>query len=305
MNWQIMNNIYVQKVELLLRMIPIIAEYESFAIHGGTAINLFLKNLPRYSVDIDLTYIPLEDRRTSLAHIDAYLSSIADKAKRAFKGMNIVPVPAASKLLCEYRGKQIKIEVNQTKRGIVGGEVQTRALCNKAQEEFGMYCEARVVPTALLYGGKVAAALSRQHPRDLFDIKYMDVSLKEIKKGFIFCLLGSDRPVRESFAPSLLDQTAAMKNQFMGMTEVEFTYEQFEDTRHKLIRDINSLMTESDRRFLLSFESAEPIWEGCGYEVLRDYPSVQWKLFNLQQLKKQNPAKLYQEVDKLRTVFEM
>lgn len=138
-------------------MIPIIAEDDSFAIHGGTAINLFLKDLPRYSVDIDLTYVPLEDRVISIENINNHLKLISDKAKRAFKGMNIVPVPSTGKLLCEYRGKQIKIEVNLTKRGIIGGDVQTVALCEKAQDEFGMYCEARVVPTTLLYGGKVAA----------------------------------------------------------------------------------------------------------------------------------------------------
>ena len=62
----IRSSVYAQKVELLLRLIPIVMEDEVFAIHGGTAINLFLKDLPRYSVDIDLTYIPLADRQTSL-----------------------------------------------------------------------------------------------------------------------------------------------------------------------------------------------------------------------------------------------
>jgi hypothetical protein len=94
-----------------------------FAIHGGTAINLFLKNLPRYSVDIDLTYIPLADRQTSLDDINLHLKSISDKAKKAFKGMHIVPNFSTFKLLCEYRGKQVKIEVNQTKRGVVGGDI--------------------------------------------------------------------------------------------------------------------------------------------------------------------------------------
>lgn len=298
-----MNNIYAQKVELLLRMIPIIAEDECFAIHGGTAINLFLKDLPRYSVDIDLTYVPLEDRATSLANIDKHLNTIAAKAKRAFKGMNIVPVPTTSKLLCEYRGRQIKIEVNQTKRGIIGGDVQMLPLCDKAQEEFGMYCEARIVPTTLLYGGKVAAALSRQHPRDLFDVRYMDVPMEKIKDGFVFCLLGSDRPLHESFAPNLLDQTDAMAKQFAGMTETEFTYGQFEESRAELIKSVNALMTDADKRFLLEFESAEPVWEGSGYEVFFNYPSVQWKMLNLQKLKKQNPAKLYSEAKRLQSVF--
>ena len=64
MNNKIINTqVYSQKVELLLRLIPIVVEEGVFAIHGGTAINLFLKDLPRYSVDIDLTYIPLSDRQ--------------------------------------------------------------------------------------------------------------------------------------------------------------------------------------------------------------------------------------------------
>jgi len=92
--------------------------------------------------------------------------------------MHIVPNFNTCKLLCEYRGKQVKIEVNQTKRGIIGGEVQTISLSEKAQEKFSLYCEANVVPITQLYGGKIAAALSRQHPRDLFDVKYMNIHRK-------------------------------------------------------------------------------------------------------------------------------
>ena len=105
----IRSSVYAQKVELLLRLIPIVMEEHVFAIHGGTAINLFLKDLPRYSVDIDLTYIPLADRQTSLDDINLHLKTIADKAKKAFKGMHVVPNFSTCKLLCEYRGKQVMI----------------------------------------------------------------------------------------------------------------------------------------------------------------------------------------------------
>ena len=224
-------SIYAQKVELLLRLVPIVMEEEVFAVHGGSAINLFLKNLPRYSVDIDLTYIPLADRLTSLNDINLHLKSISDKAKKAFKGMHIVPVLNTCKLLCEYHGRQVKVEVNQTKRGIVGGEVLTLPLSDKAQNEFSLYCEAKIVPLTLLYGGKIAAALSRQHPRDLFDVKYMDMSLSDCREGLIFCLLGSDRPIHELLAPSFIEQREAMANQFDGMTNIPFTYDEFEATR--------------------------------------------------------------------------
>ena len=297
------SNVYAQKVELLLRLIPIVMEEEVFAIHGGTAINLFLKDLPRYSVDIDLTYIPLADRQTSLDDINLHLKSIADKAKKAFKGMHIVPNFNTCKLLCEYLGKQVKIEVNQTKRGIVGGECLSISLSEKVQNEFSLFCEAKIVPLTQLYGGKIAAALSRQHPRDLFDVKYMDIPLDECREGLIFCLLGSDRPMHESFAPSLIDQREAMENQFAGMTDIPFTYEEFEDTRAKLINDVKSLMTEVDKEFLISFESGQPEWDGYEFEYFKDYPSVQWKLLNLKKLGKQNPQKLQEEEEKLRNLF--
>ena len=299
------SNVYAQKVELLLRLIPIVMEEEVFAIHGGTAINLFLKDLPRYSVDIDLTYIPLADRQTSLDDINLHLKSIADKAKKAFKGMHIVPNFNTSKLLCEYLGKQVKIEVNQTKRGVVGGECLSIPLSEKAQNEFSLFCEAKIVPLTQLYGGKIAAALSRQHPRDLFDVKYMDIPLDESREGLIFCLLGSDRPIYESFAPSLIDQREAMENQFTGMTDIPFTYEEFEETRAKLINDVRSLMTDADKKFLISFESGQPEWDGYEFEYFKDYPSVQWKLLNLRKLAKQNPQKLRLEAEKLRNVLEI
>ena len=301
-----MNNntqVYAQKVELLLRLIPIVMEEGVFAVHGGTAINLFLKNLPRYSVDIDLTYIPLSDRNASLDNINLHLQSICNKAKKAFKGMHIVPNYSTCKLLCEYRGKQVKVEVNQTKRGLVGGDAVTIPLSDKAQEEFGLYCEANIVPLTQLYGGKIAAALSRQHPRDLFDVRHMDIPLADCREGLIFCLLGSDRPIHESFAPRLIDQREAMVNQFKGMTDIPFTYDKFEATRSKLIADVNQLMNEADKRFLISFELGNPQWEGYEFEYFKDYPSVKWKQLNLEKLAKQNPKKLEEEAKKLEEIF--
>lgn len=76
----IQSSVYAQKVDLLLRLLPLVMEEKVFAVHGGTAINLFLRNLPRYSVDIDLTYIPLADRKKSIDDINFHLKSISEKA---------------------------------------------------------------------------------------------------------------------------------------------------------------------------------------------------------------------------------
>ena len=283
----------------MLRLVPLVMDEEVFAVHGGSAINLFVNEMPRYSVDIDLTYIPLDDREKSLKEISSHLETMASKAKRMFRGLHVIPNYGTSKLLCEYRGYQVKVEVNQTKRGIVGGELQHLPLCTKAQNEFGMYCEAAIVPMTQLYGGKVAAALSRQHPRDLFDIKHMTIPMTAIREGLIFCLLGSDRPIHESLSPKLIDQRMAMANQFEGMSDVPFSYTEFEETRERLIRDVRELLTEEDKQFLIGFERAEPVWFGYEFANLKDYPSVKWKSMNLAKLKTKNPDKLKAEAEKL------
>lgn len=300
-----MNDIYRRKVELLLRILPFVTDEECFAIHGGTAINLFVKNLYRLSVDIDVTYIPIEDRNTSIDHINEALVRIANRVKRQFRDVRVIPRLDICKITCESRGCQVKIEVNQTKRGLVCGDAALLPLCEKAQSEFGMDVDARIVSLPQLYGGKISAALSRQHPRDIFDVKQMGIPLADIKEGLIFCLLGSDRPIHESFAPNLIDQREAMEHQFAGMSQIPFSYDDFESTRDKLIRDINSVMTEEDKLFLIQFEDLALNWADTKYSSFMEYPSVRWKTQNLQKLKDSNPKKLKAEADKLRKIFGM
>lgn len=296
-----MNSLYKEQVRLLLRILPIIYREEDFAVHGGTAINLFIKDLPRYSVDVDLTYIPLGPREESLAEIDKKLAKISQQLQRAVQGVNIHPVP--NKLLCTLGRNTVKIEVNGIKRGIIGPTIEL-PLCDKAQAEFGMYCKARIVPLEQLYGGKIAAALSRQHPRDLFDYYYMDTDkINGLKRGFIFALLGSDKPFIESLSPHTINQQEALENQFRGMTDIPFTYENYETARKQLIAFINSMLSKEDKAFLVCFEEGNPQWDKSAYSDFRDFPSVQWKLLNVNKLKTQNPAKHRREVEKLKSYF--
>ncbi len=300
-----MNKIYRDKVELLLKVLPVIYSEDCFAMHGGTAINLFVNDLLRYSVDIDLTYVPLEDRQNSISHINEALMRIAEKVKKSLNGIRVIPRLDICKLTLEHRGRQIKIEVNQTKRGIIGGEVLTMSLSQKTQEHFEMNVKSRIVPITQLYGGKIAAALSRQHPRDLFDIKHMPISLEEAKYGFVFCLLGSDRPLYESFDPKLIDQSEALTNQFDGMSDRKFDYQDFLATRDKLIAEINALMTDEDKRFLVDFERCCPDWDNSDYKEFEKYPSIKWKQLNLTKLKKANPKKLEDNASRLAEIFKL
>lgn len=176
--------------------------------------------------------------------------------------------------MCSLNGSLVKIEVNDVKRGVVS-EPTTIALCKLAQEEFGVFCKARIVPLTQLYGGKITAALDRQHPRDLFDVKLMFDYIKdfeEIRHGFIFCLLGSDRPLFESMNPNLNNQREALNNQFEGMSSTPFTYNEYEQTRLTLIEYINSNLSKRDKEFLVSFEDGEPQWEESDYAILRTIP---------------------------------
>ncbi|MDR1342518.1 MAG: nucleotidyl transferase AbiEii/AbiGii toxin family protein [Prevotellaceae bacterium] len=299
-----MNDAYRQQVALLIRILPLVYQIKKFAVHGGTAINLFHKNMPRYSVDIDLTYIPLKNREESLNEIEKRLLELKQLIEKAIPKIKITPKLAVWKLQCVKDRATVKIEVNGTKRGILG-EMEDKILCDRAKQEFNMTCMARIVPFSQLYGGKIAAALSRQHPRDLFDYKFMEVqSLEEIKDGLMLCLLGSDKPIIESLQPNSTNQREAMENQLEGMSDIPFSYDDFEDALKDLIEKVNAMLTSDDKRFLLSFEQGTPDWDKCCAGDLGQYPSVQWKLQNIQKLKEINPQKHKIGIEKLAKYFQ-
>lgn len=295
-----MKDRYRKQVALLIRIMPSVYKIKEFAVHGGTAINLFHRNLLRYSVDIDVTYIPIENRQHSLASINQKLLEVKKNIEKTIPGVVVKHKPDVWKLLCTLGDATVKIEVNATKRGIIGDVVEL-PLCEKARNEFSMGCKARTVSFSQLYGGKITAALSRQHPRDLFDCKYMELqSFDDVKNGFMLCLLGSDKPIIESLQPHDIDQTEALENQFQGMTETPFGYEDYLESRTALLSLVNGGLTITDKEFLLSFEQGEPDWNKCCAGDLSQYPSVQWKLLNIGKLKESNPVKFEQGVNKLR-----
>lgn len=295
-----MNDSYKKQVVLLIRIMPSVFKIEDFAVHGGTAINLFHRDMPRYSVDIDITYVPMQDREESLKTINLHLHRLKQLIEKSIPGIKITHNPEVWKLLCVHDGSIVKIEVNGTKRGIIGC-VEDKPLCARAQSEFKMGCIARVVSLSQLYGGKIAAALSRQHPRDLFDYKFMSIdSFNEIKSGLILALLGSDRPIIESLQPHLIDQSEALKNQFLGMSDQPFSYADYMAARVDLIEKVNKNFTQTDKEFFLSFEQGEPDWTKCYAGDLSNFPSIKWKLQNIAWLKKTNLKKFNEGIGKLR-----
>lgn len=293
---------YKDQVSLLLTVLPEVAKEKHLAMHGGTAINLFVRDMPRVSVDIDLTYLEIEDRATTLDNIASALEGIKTSIESLNLNFKVAHQKDEGKLLIAQKAVIIKLEVNLIMRGIIS-PAETMLLCKRAQDEFDVFCEMPIVPIGQLFGGKICAALDRQHPRDLFDVKGIlenEGFNEEIKSGFLYCLLSSARPIHELLNPQLLDQSEAMKDQFDGMTEEPFTYEAYETTRSQLIDIILKNLTNEDKAFLLAFNRLEPDWSKYDFQ---HFPSVRWKLFNLQKLRETQLDKYQAQCSLLVDIF--
>jgi predicted nucleotidyltransferase component of viral defense system len=289
---------YKAQVDLLLTILPLVAKEKSFALKGGTAINLFVREMPRLSIDIDLTYTSIADNReAALKNISDALDRIENDIKKAVRGISITHVPHGQgedvKLNCQTTAAHIKIEVNTITRGIIM-PVRLMSVADIVQSEYKKFAAIDVVAHGELFGGKICAALDRQHPRDLFDVYHLfqnEGFSEEIKLGFMMFLLSHFRPMSELIDPHLLDQRHTFETQFSGMTATPFSYENFEETRARLILEVKLSLTNDNMKFLLSFKRGEPQWELFALKDLKDLPAVKWKLQNIQNLKAKNPDK--------------
>ena len=301
---------YRSQVELLLQTIPYVAKETIFALKGGTAINLFIRSMPRLSVDIDLTYISINDRETALSDISEGLGRIKADLEKSIPGISATAVSREgedAKINCQLRGAQIKIEVNTTTRGTINNPELLR-VDKKVEESFGRFAAINVVSMAELYGGKICAALDRQHPRDLFDVRLLldnEGLTEDIKTGFLVALISHMRPINELLNPTFINQRNAFDTQFSGMSDIPFTYEEFEKTREELISDIKAKLSVEERVFLVSFKEADSIWEYFSVKNANELPAILWKLQNIERLKQENSPKHLGLVNTLeKTLFD-
>ncbi len=287
---------FFRQADLLVQIMPFVNSEPCFALKGGTAINFFLRDFPRLSVDIDLVYLPLEDRPRTLSGIDAALKRIAAQICRAMPAVQVREHQSASEkctLKLSVRipsGAEIKIEPNTVLRGTLY-PVTERNLSPKAVELFERSATMRVVSLPDLFGGKLCAALDRQHPRDLFDVHglfQVEGITDEIRRAFVVFLASHDRPMHELLSPNRKDLKQVFAEQFSGMTLVPVPLEVLEDTRERLIERINVDLSEPERLFLLSMKRLEPRWDLLGLPGVEKLPGPQWKLYNL---RKMDPAK--------------
>ena len=287
---------YGAQVDLLVRTIPIIAQERQFALKGGTAINLFYRDMPRLSVDIDLVYLPLDERQVALANIDAGFDRIAAsvgasmrnvKAQRAAGGGN-----GDTRILISGGDSEIKVEVSPVARGIVG-EAHVMRVTEAVEDAFGFAAMA-IAPFEDVYAGKLVAALDRQHPRDLYDVHllYENEGITDpLFRTFLVYASFSGRPLHEILNPNPQDISDRFAKEFEGMTLEPVPLETLIAARTRLIKDIQSRLNGPAAEFLLSMQGGNPNFDLIDLPQAADLPAIKWKLMNLQRLRDGNPKK--------------
>lgn len=299
---------YEAQVALLVRILPYVANEPIFALKGGTAINLFYRDLPRLSVDIDLTYLSIKDREDSLAEINEAMDRIAAAIERGIAGAKTQRIKGggggATRLLARLKGAEIKIETSPVMRGAVH-DPETRAVTEAVEDEFG-YAEMQIVAFEDLFGGKLHAAVDRQHPRDLYDVKllYENEGLTDdLFRTFLIYVASSPRPAHELLNPNPIDLDKPYTQQFEGMTKTPVALDDLLKTREQLIADIQSRFNENTKRFLLSLHDGAPEFETIDRPQAANLPAVRWKVMNIEKLMAENARKHAEQRAELEKLF--
>lgn len=279
---------YERQVQLLVRILPVVAEEEVFALKGGTAINLFVRDLPRLSVDIDLTYLPIEDWATSVARIEAALTRIAGRIRERIPNAQVNLARNAEGQVVKAHvqaGAPVKIEVTPVSRGVVF-DPATGTVTPAVEDRFG-FVEAPVVSHADLYAGKLVAALDRQHPRDLFDAGLLldaEGIDDDLRVAFIAYLLSSPRPMHRILNAPTRPLQPRYEQEFVGMTSLPTSLELLEQIRERTIQVMVREMPADHRHFLMSFKTGAPDWSLLSAPTIADLPAVRGRQARLDAL---------------------
>jgi Nucleotidyl transferase AbiEii toxin, Type IV TA system len=299
-----MNAHYLEVARLMARIARNVFADEVFALKGGTAINLFVRDLPRLSVDVDLVFVDhTMARDQALAAIGTALQAIAERLKKLGLDVPGKKTGAAgdSYLNVRSRDLQVVVEVNEITRGTLL-PVQLRPLQPNAREILGVDLELPVLAESEVYAGKLVAAMDRQHPRDLFDVHHLFGAggiTPEMRRCFVAYLASHNRPVHEILAPILKDISATFEGGFDGMARDPVELKTLLAARERLISELPKNLSSTERQFLLSLAAAEPEWTLLGFPNLGEMPGPRWKLQNLQTLAKKNPTKFRSQQAKL------
>lgn len=299
---------YAAQVRLLIRLIPFVAEHTDFALKGGTAINLFYRNLPRYSVDIDLVYLPNSDRDSSLKGIATELEAMAETIRANSPDLNVSLVAGGgnqdTRILVRSNDASVKIEVSPVTRGTLFPP-ETQMVHEVVEEEFG-FAEMQVVTFEELFAGKIVAALDRSHPRDLFDVHHLLTNegiSDDLFRTFLIYLASSSRPMHELLNPKPKDIEDMYRREFEGMTKESLGPDVLNDARENLIQALQSKLRGNAAEFLTGLHDCAPDFSLIGLPQAEDLPAIKWKLRNLERFKKEQPKRHLEQADGLKELF--
>lgn len=275
------DSVFFRQAELLVRILPLIHKEDIFALKGGTAINFFIRDLPRLSVDIDLAYLPVNERDFALNDISNTLIRVSESIKKRIPGTktvlkNIHGTNILTGMVVNRDGVTVKIEPNLVIRGSVYPP-EIKPMSKKAQELFELSVQNRILSTDELYAGKICAALDRQHPRDLFDVHLLlsNEGLRaEIRKAFIVYLVSHPRPMIEILSPKQKNIRAVFENEFKGMIAESVTCEDLHATREHLVSMLLSELTTHEKQFIVSVKEGLPKWDLLGLEGIENLPAI-------------------------------
>jgi len=295
---------YTERVRLLVEILPVLAQEPNFALKGGTAINLFERDLPRLSVDIDLTWLPTRSFAEDTAAITQSLLRLADTLRSRPLQLQVqAPTGSMTRLVVSRARARVQIETTPVMRGAVH-PVRQMTVRPRVEDAFG-FASAQVLDFADLYAGKLAAALSRRHPRDLFDVGLLledERADQRLWTTFLVYLTSSPKPAWEMLAPGIpADFTATFDAHFKGMTTGPVSVEALLDTHKRLLARIANWLDEPSRAFLRSVENEQPDFDLIGLAHAVDLPGVRRKLHNLAQ---RTTAKRLQDRRHLEDVLE-
>ena len=258
--------------------------------------------MPRLSVDIDLAYLPIQNRQESLSGIECLLSEVSRDIKNSIPETSIAASKSdgfINKMTVSAQNATIKIEPNLVIRGSVYPAVE-KTITHSVSDYFELSAKSRVLSLADVYGGKICAALDRQHPRDLFDIKLLlenEGITQDIKNAFIIYLISHPRPMIELLNPNFVPIESLFYQEFEGMTFIDITLNDLIEVRQALVKSINSQLSEKDKQFILSIKSGNPDWHLSPVSNVAKLPAAKWKLINIRKMPK---AKYHDAYSKLK-----
>ncbi|WP_299196166.1 nucleotidyl transferase AbiEii/AbiGii toxin family protein [uncultured Amphritea sp.] len=287
-----------------MQVLPFVAEQTCFALKGGTAINLFVRDLPRLSVDIDLVYLPMKSRDDALDEIREALDAISASIVERLTGTQITEAyknkDDALRLIVVRNGVQVKIELSPVLRGTVF-KPEVMAVCEAVEDEFG-FTEMLVVALPDLYAGKICAALDRQHPRDLFDVKWLlenEGLTDDIRKALLVYLSSHNRPMAELLRPQFKDIESVYSGEFASMTDSEVPLEELLEIRELLVTLIHQGLTANEKNYLLSFKNRQPDWHLLELDGVSELPAIKWKQINLSRMADDKHKAAYQKLESI------